>query len=607
MRKLSENLWLKIASLLVYFFLYAPIIVLVAFSFNDSKLSTVWKGFTWKWYVTAWQNRSIVESVRTSLIVATLSTVIATIIGTLAALAMVRYRSKLISFFSPIFYLPIIIPEIVIGFATVIFFGLFGLKLGLSTVVIAHVAFSLSYVIFVVRARLAGMPSVFEQAAMDLGANELQTFFLVTLPLLAPGIISAALLVFTLSLDDYVITSFVAGSGTTTLPLQIYSMVKTGVTPEVNAVSSILLLVTIALVFVSQQFEKDRPSKLAYISATIAIVALSVFAIGGSTKETNRRQLNLYIWSNYASKQLIEDFEKRYNAKVRVEIFDSNEALLAKLQTGLVDYDIIVPSDYMVTILIKQGLVQPIERERLTNLNNIDPRFLGLPFDPENRYSVPYTWGTSGIGYRKDKIAEIPDSWAVMMDNRYKDRIAMLNDVRENFAFALKLKGYSLNSTSPEEIEAAAKILKEQKPLVRAYDSDAFTELLVSGDVWLVQGYSGQLGKAVLEYSNIGYVIPKEGATIWTDNICIPKTAQDPDLAVTFINYILEAEVAAENSNTTGYPTPNGAARQMIKPEMLNSPASYPPEATLRRCEFLRDLGQTIQLYDLHWTEIKSQ
>lgn len=597
---------LKAATASVYAFLYVPILVLVAFSFNDSKYSSVWKGFTWKWYVSAWNNPSIVDACRTSLLVALLSTLFSTILGTMAALAIVRFRFRWKPALESFFYLPVIIPEIVIGFATVILFGMIGLRLGVSTIVIAHVAFSLSYVIFVVRARLIGMGNTLEQAAMDLGANELQTFFLVTLPNLMPAIVSAALLAFTISLDDYVITSFVAGGSYSTLPLQIYSMVKTGITPEINAVSTILLVVTGLFAWVSRRLEQERPSRSAYVLGTVALCGLVLFALGGVSAKRSERQLNIYIWSSYVSKELVKKFEDRYNVRVRIETYESNEALLAKLQSGIVDYDIVVPSDYMVGVLIQQGLLQPLDKDALPNISYLDSRFLSPPYDPDNRYSITYTWGTTGIGYRRDRLEAAPESWAVMWDERYKDRISMLNDMRENFAAAFKRLGESVNSLNAAHIAAAAGLLKEQKRLVKTYDSDTFAESLLSGEVWLAQGYSGQIGKAMLENPQIGYLVPKEGSTIWTDNLCIPKNAPHPDLAILFINYLMEPEAAAATSNSTGYPTPNTASKEFIRPELLANPAIFPDEETLRRCEFIRDLGSTIQLYDRYWTEVKS-
>jgi spermidine/putrescine transport system permease protein len=606
MAEKRANWGLQSLTLGVYLFLYAPILVLVVFSFNQSRLNAVWQGFTTKWYWAAWNNGAIIQSVRVSLLVAFITTFIATILGTLAALALARYQRTHSLLYNGLFYLPVIIPEIVTGFATVIFLALIGFKLGLTTVIIAHVAFTTSYVVFVVRARLAGMDETLEQAAMDLGANEWQTFYKITLPLLTPGIVSAALLTFTLSLDDYVITSFVAGSSAATLPLQIYSMVKTGITPEINAISTVLLLVTVLLVYFSQRLQQPQPSRATYLCAIIAIAFIGLFALGGGNLQTNERQLNLYIWSNYASPEMLAKFEQRYQVKVRVDIYDSNEALLAKLQTGVVDYDLVVPSDYMISVLLKQQLLRPLDKTQLVNLSNVDRRFLGLPFDPQNQYSVPYTWGTTGIGYRKDKITVAPQSWRVLWDERYRDHISMLDDMREVFAAALKQQGASLNATNPSEIAAAAALLKAQKPLVKTYDSGAFAELLISGDVWLAHGFSGQIGKAMLENPNIGYVIPAEGYTVWTDSICIPRTAPHPELAMLFINYLLEPEVSGQNTNKTGYATPNLAARQFIRPELLANPALFPPDESLRNYEFVRDIGESVEIYDRYWTEIKS-
>jgi spermidine/putrescine transport system permease protein len=241
---------------LVYVFLYAPIAILVVFSFNRGKQTAVWEGATLDWYRSLASNDLIQTAVRNSLIVGVVSTAAATVIGTLVALALGRYTFRGEGFTRNLLYLPIIIPEIVIGAALVTFFGAAAFRLSLGTVVIAHIVFCISYVAIVVRARLSGFDRSLEEAALDLGARPLQTFWRVTLPLIAPGIVAGALLSFTISIDDYVITSFVAGVGATTLPLQIYSMLKVGVTPEVNAVSTLLLAVTVVLIVIAQRLQR---------------------------------------------------------------------------------------------------------------------------------------------------------------------------------------------------------------------------------------------------------------------------------------------------------------------------------------------------------------
>ncbi len=598
---------LSLVTAFVYLFLYAPIVALVLLSFNNSRFSAVWQGFSLRWYALALKDAELIQSLRTSLIVAFLTAAIATTLGTAVALALARYRIRIRSALEVLVFLPVIIPEIIIGFATAGFFGLAGWAFGVKTIVAAHVAFSMSYVIFIVRARVAGLDPSYEEAAMDLGATPRQTFFKVTLPMIMPGVMSAALLVFTLSLDDYVITSFVAGPGATTLPLRIYSMVKTGVTPEINAISSVLLLATILMVFLSERLASGRASRWSMSAGAAALLLLVFFAFGGGGAKAKGGELNIFIWSNYLPDSVVAEFERRYEAKVNIELYDSNEAMLARLQAGGASYDIIVPSDYMVAVLGEQGLLEEIDRDRLTNFSNLDPQFVGLAHDEENRFSVPYTWGTTGIGYRRDKITESVDSWSIMWDSRYRDRITMLDDVREAMGAALKREGRSLNSTDPDEIAEAARLLGEQKPLVKAYDSGGFDQLLLSGDAWIVQGYNGQIAKAMAEDANIGYCIPKEGCTLSVDNLCIPKGATHRELALEFINFILEAKMAAEISNGTGYATPNLAARAYIKPELLSNEAAYPPKEFLENCEFIKELGEAISVYDRFWTEIKSR
>lgn len=603
---------LSLVTGVVYAFLYAPIVVLVVLSFNSSRFSTVWRGFTWHWYALAWRDAELIAALRVSLIVGFITTLVATVVGTAAAIALARYRIKLKRATEAVIFLPVIIPEIVIGFATAGLFGLLGARFGLSTIVAAHVAFSISYVVFIVRAKLVNLDRSLEEAALDLGATPWQTFARVTLPLILPAIVSAALLVFTLSLDDYVITSFVAGPGSATLPLKIYSMVKTGVTPEINAISTVLLAATMLLVLVSERMASGRmasrrKSRWTTAAAACGIAVLVLFAIGGQPHKAKGGELNVFIWSNYLPDNVVAEFERRYDAKLNIELYDSNEALLAKLHSGGANYDIIVPSDYMVTVLREQGLLQELNRDLLTNFSNIDPQFAGLPYDTANQFSIPYMWGTTGIAYRKDKVSEQVDSWAALWDPRYKDRIAMLDDVRETIGAALRLLGKSENSTDPSEIQAAAELLMQQKPLVKAYDSGGFDQMLLSGDAWLAQAYSGQIARAMVDNPAIGYVIPKEGCTIFVDNMCIPRNALHKELADEFMNFVLEAGAAAEIANGTGYSSVNLAARPMIRAELLTNEAAYPPREALERCEFIRELGPIISVYDRWWTEVKSK
>jgi spermidine/putrescine transport system permease protein len=257
MSEKKPSAWLRLFSALVYLYIYLPIVLLVIFSFNKQKLNVSWEGFTLSWYQELFRNQQILLAIRNSLTIALVSTIVATIIGTLAALALQRYRFPGYTLTESTLYIPVIIPEVVMGISLLVFFSLIGVRLGLGTITLSHIAFSIPFVALVVRARLHGFDKSIEEAAMDLGANELTTFWRVTLPTILPGVLSGALLALTLSLDDYVITYFTAGPGSTTLPLRIFSMVRFAVTPEVNALSTIWVA-TVFLVLLIGQMVQNR-------------------------------------------------------------------------------------------------------------------------------------------------------------------------------------------------------------------------------------------------------------------------------------------------------------------------------------------------------------
>jgi spermidine/putrescine-binding protein len=320
------------------------------------------------------------------------------------------------------------------------------------------------------------------------------------------------------------------------------------------------------------------------------------------------RKVNIYIWTNYLPQEVVDEFARRTGIDANVDTFDSNEAVLEKLQSGVADYDLVVPSDYAMKILIRQGLVQPMNRARLPHFKNLDPRFLDQQYDPGNRHSVPYLWGTTGIGYNKQKIREPIDSWRALFDERYANRILMLDDVREAFGAALKLLGKSINETDPAVLRQAAKMLKKQKRLVRTYNSSDFANLLAAGDVDVAQGWNGEMAEAVANApQRLAYVVPKEGGTLWIDNLAIPKGARNLDAAYAFLDYVLEPETAAKIVNAVHYAGANRVALPLIVRKIRDDPSIYPPKEVLDRCELIEDLGQTTTLLDELWTEIKAQ
>jgi spermidine/putrescine transport system substrate-binding protein len=301
----------------------------------------------------------------------------------------------------------------------------------------------------------------------------------------------------------------------------------------------------------------------------------------------------------------LTDFERTHHAKVVVDTFSSNEELLAKLQSGATGYDVAVPSDFMVSIMIRQGLLAELDLTKIPNAGLLVDQLRDLPVDPDQRYSVPYLWGTVGIGYDADAFLVPPDSWAALWDQQYKGRISMLNDQREVLGVALRSMGRSLNSTDAAVIEAAKEKLLAQKALVKAYTSDHYDQLLVSGEVLLAHGWGGAVARAMAEHPSIRYVIPKEGATIWSDCLVVLKSSPHQDLAMRFINYLLDREVAARTTNRLLFASSNREAMAFVHPQILANPAVYPPASALARLEWMQDVGEAIRDYDRAWTELK--
>lgn len=317
------------------------------------------------------------------------------------------------------------------------------------------------------------------------------------------------------------------------------------------------------------------------------------------------REVYLFNWGDYIDPAVLTTFTEEFGIRVVQDSYASNEDLLAKLQAGGVGYDVVVPSDYMVEGMIKEGLLQALDKSKLPNLQHIGARHLGLSYDPENRYCVPYLWGTTGLAYDADKLPT-PESWWVLWDGAYRGRISMLNDQRETLAVALRLLGHPINSTDPQELEAAKALLQKQKALVRTYNSENYDQLLLQGEVVLAHAWNGDVAKVAEEKSSLKYVIPREGGTVFHDNLCILRSSRRQKTAETFINYLLRPEVAARIVRYTMHASPNEAARAHLPRTILENPAVYPPVEAMTRLEAIRDVGQALLLYDRIWTEVKA-
>ncbi|HET7480176.1 MAG TPA: spermidine/putrescine ABC transporter substrate-binding protein [Rubrobacteraceae bacterium] len=328
---------------------------------------------------------------------------------------------------------------------------------------------------------------------------------------------------------------------------------------------------------------------------------------GGDGGGGKPKKINLYNWSDYVAKSTLPGFEKKTGIKVQQDFYGSNEELLAKLQAGGTGYDVIVPSDYMVSIMRKSEVIEKLDKSKIPNFKNLDPDFKGLPYDPNNDYSMTYQWGTTGILYDPEVVEEEVTGWDAMWDEKYSGKIGMLNDVRETFGASLKRLGYSLNSTDKGELDEAQSELEKQKPLLRGYfGSPEGGDLVVGGDLALAHVFSGDGFSAIAENDKLVYIIPDQGATRWTDNMAIPKGAPNPDVGHQFINYILDPKVGADLSNYTYYGCPNKASMPMIDKAAKNDPAIYPPPKVFERLEVIKDLGSATKDYERRFTEVKS-
>lgn len=354
-------------------------------------------------------------------------------------------------------------------------------------------------------------------------------------------------------------------------------------------------------------------SRRHFLLGAAACVTGSLTACSGSTSG-EARQLNILNWADYLHPDAISEFERRYGIKVIYDTFASNEALMSKLQAGGTKYDIIVPSSYMVKQLKRLHLLDQLDHARIKGLDMLMPRFRNSLFDPGLKYCVPYTWGTTGIGYNLDhlsRLLRLPEhnvgrlSWDVFWDKRLSQRMTLLDDGREVIGMALKKSGHSYNSKDQTQISAATRTLIEQKPLVMAYTSDQVIVELTSGDSFLSQVFSGDAYQARRENPQVRYVIPAQGASIWTDNFCIPQSAPHKDNAYLWINYMLEPAVAAACANFTHYATANWGAFKGVDRELKDDPNLYPAESILSSCEELEDIGSAIFVFDRMWTELK--
>ena len=624
-----KNAAKRIYLVLICLILYAPIVTLMVLSFNNTKTRSRWGGFTGKWYVSLFQNKEIMNALYTTLIIALLSALIATLIGTLAALGMQVMRSRTRTLFMGITNIPMLNADIVTGVSLTLLFIAFRLTLGFKTILLAHITFNIPYVILSVMPKLKQTNKRTYEAALDLGASPLYAFVKVVLPDIMPGIFSGFLLAFTMSLDDFVITHFTKGPGVDTLSTKIYSEVRKGIKPEMYALSTLMFVTVLILLILINLSPADKRKKNVPVRfgrarkigrfffqklipvAMAVLIVIGGFIYGQKDGTSKNGQVIVYNWGEYIDPEIIDLFEEETGIDVIYEEFETNEIMYPKIQSGAIAYDVVCPSDYMIQRMIENDLLAEINYDHIPNLKYIGDNYMKMSrqFDPENKYSVPYLWGTVGILYNKKMVDKPVDSWGILWDKKYEDSILMQDSVRDAFAVALKYLGYSLNSTDLDELEAAKNLLIEQKPLVQAYVIDQVRDKMIGGEAALGVIYSGEALYCQQENPDLDYVIPKEGTNIWIDSWVIPKNAKNVENAEAFINFLCRPDIAKMNFDYITYSIPNTAGRDLIEDESLrNSPIAFPDDSKLENCETFRFLGDDNDaLYNRLWREIKSK
>lgn len=630
---------------LILLFLYAPIITMMVLSFNNTKSRTLWGGFTTKWYLEMFQSQAIMNALYNTLLIAFVSALVATILGTIAAIGINSMKKLPKTIVMGINNIPMLNSDIVTGISLMLAFIAFGISLGFKTVLIAHITFNVPYVILSVMPKLKQTSRYTYEAAMDLGASPLQAFFKVIFPDILPGVLSGFLMAFTMSLDDFIITHFTKGAGINTLSTLIYSEVRRGIKPSMYALST-LIFVTVLVLLLITNFSPDEvraTAKDGVITAEdaakirerkkrneavkkgiLAAATLIVFAVVGlSTYErysaTHSRELYVYNWGEYIDETVIEQFEEETGIKVTYDHFETNEEMYPVIEAGAVNYDVVCPSDYMIQKMAENGLLAEINFDNIPNIKNIDPHYMEMSkaFDPENRYSVPYTWGTVGILYNTKLIEEkglpVPTKWSDLWNPAYKGEILMQDSVRDAFMVALKAKGYSMNTTDEGELQEAKQMLIDQKPLVQAYVIDQVRDKMIGGEAAIGVIYSGEIlyiqdevAAQGLDYS-LEYVIPEEGTNYWLDSWVIPVNAANKENAEKWIDFLCRPDIALKNFEYITYSTPNKAAFDMLDEELQNNKAVFPDFEQLKNCEVFQYMGdEADSLYNSLWKEVKS-
>ena len=607
----------RIITVLIFVFMYIPMAVLIAASFNTGKDITRFEGFTLQQYVRLFQDRDLLKLLGNSVLISVLASGISTVFGTFAAVGIHGLKPKMRKVVMSLTNIPMTNPDIVTGVSLSLLFVFVGTKmlgqkesLTFWTLLIAHVTFNLPYVILNVMPKLQQMNPALGDAAMDLGCTPAQAFFKVTLHEIMPGIVAGAIMAFTMSLDDFVISYFVTGSDFMTLPVKIYSETKKPIQPKIYAMFTLLFLLILVLMvtmnLIQLRGEQSKRKQVSHrkpilsegsvkilkrVAAAVAVVALvcGIFALvyfGGNRNVT----LNIYNWGQNMADgsedtlDIVAAFEEKYpHIDVNLTYYSANEELYSKLSTGGVTVDLIIPSDYMVARMINEGMLQELNFDNIPNYSNVDDKFRNTAFDPENKYSVPYTWGTVGIIYNSKYVDEADvTGWELLWNEKYAGKILMFDNSRDAFGVTQYLLGYDVNTTDKAELQACADKLAQQRPIVQQYVSDQIYATMQNEEAWIGVYYAGDCMVMMDNNEDLRFFLPKDqGFNLFIDSMCIPTCAQEKDAAELFINFMCDPEISGANMDYICYGSPVEGARDYMEEYLAESEVVYPPDEVL--------------------------
>lgn len=623
----------KIILTLTMLFFYLPILYIIVFSFNDSRSLTKFSGFSLRWYEKMFADSTMMEAVLYTVIIAVIATVVATVVGTITAIGLFKSRKVVQKMVERINDLPVMNPDIVTAISLLMFFSVLTVKKGFGTLLIAHIMFCIPYVMLSVTPKLRSLDPNLIDAAMDLGATPFQALTKVIVPQIKPGIISGALIAFTMSFDDFVISYFTTGNGVNNISILVYTMSKR-VNPSINALSTIvILLITLVLGVVNivpivrEKREKDgKSSRAVSRKAMAAVAAVLVLAVVGGTVGASLSQqhksaaavekygsnvLKLYLPGEYLGENVISDFEKQYGVRVIVENFDSNEMMYTKLMAGD-RYDVIIPSDYMIERLMNEDFLQPLDKSMIPNMENMSDAVLGMSYDPDNTYSIPYFWGSVGLVYNHENVDPAvieSEGWEILRNTDYAGHIYIYDSERDSFMMAFKALGYSMNTEDPNEINAAYEwLLQMNNTMSPVYVTDEVIDGMMNGYKDIAVVYSGDAAVVLDENEDMSFYMPSQGTNIWCDAMVIPQNAENPKLAHEFINYMLTYEAAFDNTETVGYTSPNAEVfEEMTSSEDLYADnAAYLPRSGYDKDEMFHDNQTLMRELSKLWIKVKA-